>query len=101
MKAGLYLRVSTTDQTTLNQELELKNYCLRNDIEIYNLYKDEGVSGSKTSRPQLDLMLQDMRNKCFNCWKRFGRKRYIVCSCRAEYPYPNETTGGVDSGHKG
>jgi len=78
MKAGLYMRVSTADQTTLNQELELKRYCEINNIEIYNLYKDEGVSGAKTSRPQLDLLLQDMRNKCFDSvivWKfdRLGR----------------------------
>jgi DNA invertase Pin-like site-specific DNA recombinase len=78
MKAGLYLRVSTLDQTTLNQELELKKYCEREGIQIFKIYKDEGVSGSKTSRPQLDLMLQDMRNKCFDVvivWKfdRLGR----------------------------
>lgn len=78
MKAGLYLRVSTLDQTTLNQELELKDYCKRNNIEIYKIYKDEGISGSKTSRPELDKMLQDMRNKRFECvvvWKfdRLGR----------------------------
>lgn len=78
MKGALYLRVSTTDQTTLNQELELKKYCELNNIEVFRIYKDEGVSGSKTSRPQLDLMLQDMRNKCFDlivCWKfdRLGR----------------------------
>ena len=78
MKAGLYLRVSTADQTTLNQEIELKEYCRRNDIEIFKIYKDEGVSGAKTSRPQLDLMLQDMRNKLFDVivvWKfdRLGR----------------------------
>jgi len=78
MKAGLYLRVSTADQTTLNQELELKKYCENNNIEIFKVYREEGVSGSKTSRPQLDLMLQDIRNKCFDCvvvWKfdRLGR----------------------------
>lgn len=78
MKAGLYLRVSTSDQTTLNQEIELKRYCDNNGIEIYNIYKDDGVSGAKTSRPQLDLMLQDMRNQFFDCvivWKfdRLGR----------------------------
>lgn len=78
MKAGLYLRVSTADQTTLNQELELRKYCENNQIEIYKIYKDEAISGSKTSRPQLDLMLQDMRNKCFDniiVWKfdRLGR----------------------------
>lgn len=78
MKAALYLRVSTTEQTTLNQELELKKYCEREAIEVYKIYKDEGISGSKTSREGLDLMLQDMRNKCFDCvivWKfdRLGR----------------------------
>jgi DNA invertase Pin-like site-specific DNA recombinase len=78
VRAGLYLRVSTTEQTTLNQEIELKKYCERESMEIYKIYKDEGISGSKTSRPQLDLMLQDMRNKCFEVivvWKfdRLGR----------------------------
>ena len=78
MKVAIYLRVSTLDQTTLNQELELKEYCDRNSYEIYKIYKDEGVSGAKTSRPQLDLMLQDMRNKLFDAiivWKfdRLGR----------------------------
>ena len=77
-KVALYLRVSTIDQTTLNQELELKDYCERNKFEIYKIYKDEGVSGVKTSRPQLDLMLQDMRRKEFDAvlvWKfdRLGR----------------------------
>lgn len=78
MKAALYIRVSTLDQTTLNQELELKKYCEREGLEIYSIYKDEGVSGSKTSRPELDRMLIDMRNKCFEVlvvWKfdRLGR----------------------------
>lgn len=78
MKAALYLRVSTVDQTTLNQELELLKYCQRENIEVFKIYKDEGVSGSKTSRPQLDLMLQDMRARCFEVivvWKfdRLGR----------------------------
>jgi len=78
MRAALYIRVSTLDQTTLNQELELVEYCKRNNIEIFKIYKEEGVSGSKTSRPQLDLMLQDMRNKMFDVlivWKfdRLGR----------------------------
>ena len=77
-QCALYLRVSKSDQTTLNQELELKNYCQQNSWEIFNIYKDEGVSGSKTSRPQLDKMLCDMRNKRFQSvivWKfdRLGR----------------------------
>jgi len=78
MKVAIYIRVSTHEQTTLNQELELKEYCKRNNYEIYKVYKDEGISGAKTSRPQLDNMLQDMRNKLFGAvvvWKfdRLGR----------------------------
>jgi DNA invertase Pin-like site-specific DNA recombinase len=78
MKVALYLRVSTFDQTSLNQELELKSYCERNSYEIFKIYKDEGVSGTKTSRPELNKMLQDMRTKKFDAvivWKfdRLGR----------------------------
>lgn len=78
MKAALYLRVSTRDQTTLNQELILKEYCSREKFQVHKIYKDEGISGAKTSRPALDNMLQDMRNKHFEAvivWKfdRLGR----------------------------
>ena len=78
MKVGIYLRVSTLDQTTMNQELELKSYCEKESYEIYKIYKDEGISGIKETRPKLDLMLKDMRNKCFDAiivWKfdRLGR----------------------------
>ena len=76
--AALYLRVSSGEQTTLNQEVFLQEYCKRNNIEVYKIYKDEGVSGSKTTRPELDLMLQAMRQGYFNTvivWKldRLGR----------------------------
>jgi len=78
MKVAIYVRVSTIDQTTLNQEIILKEYCQRNNYEIFDIYKDEGISGSKTSRPELDRMLQDMRLKKFEAiivWKldRLGR----------------------------
>ena len=78
IRTALYIRVSTADQTTLNQEIALKEYCDRNDYEIVKIYREEGVSGSKTSRPQLDLMLQAIRRKEFDVvvvWKfdRLGR----------------------------
>ena len=77
MKTAIYVRVSTSEQTTLNQELELKEYCKRENLEIYDVYRDE-ISGSKTSRPELDRMFKDMRNNCFKSivvWKfdRLGR----------------------------
>lgn len=78
MNVAIYIRVSTQDQTTLNQEIQLLDYCKRQEWEIYKIYKEEAISGSKTSRPQLDLMLQDMRDKRFDAilvWKfdRLGR----------------------------
>jgi site-specific DNA recombinase len=78
MRVGIYERVSKKGQTTLNQELELKKYCQNNNYEIVDIYKDEGVSGAKTSRPELDRLLRDMRLKKFDavvCWKfdRLGR----------------------------
>lgn len=90
MKAALYLRVSTADQTTLNQELELEKYCENNNFEIFNIYKEEGVSGSKTTRPQLDLMLQDMRKGFFDCiivWKldRLGRSTQHLLQLLEEF----------------
>lgn len=78
MKVAIYVRVSTEDQSVENQELVLREYCKRENFEIYEVYKDKGVSGSKTSRPALDKMLQDMRDRKFNAvlvWKfdRLGR----------------------------
>ena len=68
MKAGIYYRVSTADkQETGMQEKAIKDYCERESIEIYKEYSDIGQSGKKESRPQFDLMLNDMRNKIFDC----------------------------------
>jgi len=89
MRAALYVRVSTADQTTLNQELELKEYCERNNIEIFQVYKDEGVSGAKTSRPALDNLLKDMRLRKFDTvivWKydRLGRSTLHLTNILSE-----------------
>lgn len=67
MKTAIYYRVSTNKQDIGMQKKAIKDYCERDQIEIYKEYSDVGVSGSKTSRPQFDLMLQDMRARKFNC----------------------------------
>ena len=64
--AGLYHRGSRTDQTTEQQEIKTKEYCEKNNIQIYKIYSEVGQSGAKESRPQLDVLLQDMRDKKFN-----------------------------------
>jgi DNA invertase Pin-like site-specific DNA recombinase len=46
-RAVLYLRVSTLDQTTANQERELRQVAERAGWEIVRVYKDHGISGAK------------------------------------------------------
>jgi DNA invertase Pin-like site-specific DNA recombinase len=67
MKVAIYARVSTEDQDADKQEVALIEYCKRANYEIYKVYKDQAVSGSKTSRPQFDELLKDLRHYKFNC----------------------------------
>jgi DNA invertase Pin-like site-specific DNA recombinase len=46
-RAVLYLRVSTLDQTTANQERELRQVADRAGWEVIHKYKDHGISGAK------------------------------------------------------
>jgi DNA invertase Pin-like site-specific DNA recombinase len=57
-RAVLYLRVSTLDQTTANQERELRQVADRAGWRIVKVYKDHGVSGAKgrDKRPAFDAL---------------------------------------------
>jgi DNA invertase Pin-like site-specific DNA recombinase len=66
IKVAVYCRVSTKEQDADKQEKICREYCERNNIEIYKIYKDTGISGMKNSRPEFDLMLNDMRLIRFN-----------------------------------
>ena len=46
-RAVLYLRVSSVDQTTANQERELREIADRMGCEIVKVYKDRGISGTR------------------------------------------------------
>ena len=58
-KTAIYMRVSTTLQTTENQLIPLTEYAKRMGVEIVSVYKDEGISGVKSKRPALNEMLKD------------------------------------------
>lgn len=60
MKVAIYLRVSTDEQTNDTQEKICLNYCERNNLNVFKVYKDI-ISGAKTSRPALNSLLEDMR----------------------------------------
>jgi len=67
-RAALYLRVSTIDQTTANQERELREIAARMGCEITKLYKDHGISGAKgrDKRPGFDALCRDATKRQFN-----------------------------------
>ena len=67
-RAALYMRVSTKGhgQTTETQALALRDYAGHRGFEIVEEYRDEGISGSKDSRPALDRLMKDARARKFD-----------------------------------
>ena len=66
MRAALYLRVSTQEQTE-NYSIEaqrerLEAYCKSKGWTVYNIYVDGGYSGANMDRPALQQMLDDLPN---------------------------------------
>lgn len=79
-KTFLYARVSTDQQATglEAQTRALTDYCRLNKIENYELFADEGVSGTKSSRPSLDRMMAMIKADEADCvvvysFSRFAR----------------------------
>jgi DNA invertase Pin-like site-specific DNA recombinase len=83
MRAAIYARVSTFDQTPENQLQELRRYV---DARGWTgqEYVDRGVSGAKDKRPALDALIRDAKRRRFDvlvCWRldRLGRNlRHLV-----------------------
>jgi len=65
MRAVIYARVSTGEQTTENQVLELKKDAERNGWDIEAIYEDT-ISGAKAKRPELDKLLKGVIRKDFD-----------------------------------
>jgi DNA invertase Pin-like site-specific DNA recombinase len=80
MRAALYARCSTHDKGQ-DPELQLsplREYCRRRGFEIAGEYVDNGISGTKDRRPQLDNLMSAARKRQIDVvivWKldRFGR----------------------------
>jgi DNA invertase Pin-like site-specific DNA recombinase len=79
MRVALYARVSTLHGQHPEVQLsELREYAARRGWKVVAEYCDEGVSGSKESRPELNRLMADVHRRKFDavlCWKidRFGR----------------------------
>lgn len=79
MRVALYARVSTVNLQHPEMQLaELREYASRRGWKIVGEYVDEGVSGSKESRPEINRLMADVHRRKLDvvlCWKidRFGR----------------------------
>jgi Resolvase, N terminal domain len=67
-RAALYMRVSTKNhgQTTETQALALREFAEHRGFDIVEEYRDEGISGSKDSRPALDRLMKDAKVRKFD-----------------------------------
>lgn len=78
-RVALYARVSTLNGQDPEMQLsELREYAYRRGWTITSEYVDQGVSGSKESRPELNQLMADAHRRKFDAvlvWKidRFGR----------------------------
>lgn len=85
-RVALYARVSTSNgqQDPEMQLRELREHAERRGWQIAEVYTDAGVSGSKDSRPALNRLMVDAKQRRFDAvlvWKldRFGRSlRHLV-----------------------
>ena len=59
MKIAIYTRVSTDKQDTENQALQLREFAAKQGWEIVAEYCDNGISGSKADRAELQRMFHE------------------------------------------
>jgi DNA invertase Pin-like site-specific DNA recombinase len=91
-RVALYARVSTDMQATgLEAQVRtLREYCAHNKITDFELYSDENISGTKSSRPSLDKMMTAARNGELSCvivysFSRFARSVTHLLSALDEF----------------
>lgn len=91
LRVAIYARVSTDDQTTENQLLELRAWAARAGHSVVAEYVDHGISGAKgrEARPQFDKLLKDAVRRKFDlvaAWSvdRLGRSLQGLIECLQE-----------------
>jgi DNA invertase Pin-like site-specific DNA recombinase len=106
IKAVLYARVSTHDQSVDMQVAELRRFAPARGWEVVGEFVDKGISGAKTSRPEFDRMMKVLRRRDADvllCWKydRVGRSTTHLLSVLEELRVLNvgfcSMTEGVDT----
>src|ERR1700761_5180226 len=90
MHVALYARVSTRDQSCEMQLRDLRAYCAARSLTNLTEYVDEGISGSKDSRPELNRLMDDVRKRKLDAvivWRfdRFARSTKHLLAALDEF----------------
>ena len=83
-KVAIYARVSTKEQDCTRQLVELRQVAENHGWKIVDEYVDEGISGAKKSRPELNRMMKDAISRKFEMvatleLSRLGRSVKNMC----------------------
>jgi len=90
-QAALYARVSTNNRQNAEMQLrELREYAARRGWAVAAEYVDQGISGSKERRPQLDRLLAECRKRRFDAvvvyrYDRFARSLRQLITALEEF----------------
>ncbi len=117
-KAALYLRLSKEDEnmkenseSIRNQKILLEEYARNEKLKVYDIYIDDGYSGTNFKRPGFERMIEDVEEKKINMiitkdMSRLGRD-YIDTGKYMERYFPEKGVryisllDGIDTGADG
>ena len=71
-RIAIYLRVSTSDQSTELQRNEILEYLKARNWDLFTVYEDVGKTGTNDNRPALKKLIADAKHRKFDivvCWK--------------------------------
>jgi DNA invertase Pin-like site-specific DNA recombinase len=89
-RVSIYVRVSTKDQSVEMQTNDLERYSKERGFNVFKIYKDNGVSGTKELRPALNSLMDDANKRKFDVvlvWRfdRFARSTKHLISALYEF----------------
>ena len=89
-RVAVYVRVSTKDQSVEMQLNDLDRYSKERSLNVFNVYKDNGVSGTKETRPALSELMNDAKKRKFDIvlvWRfdRFARSTKHLVTALYEF----------------
>ncbi len=62
-RVAIYVRVSTKDQSVDMQLNDLQRYTKQREFNVFKVYKDNGISGTKDKRAGLNQLMDDARKR--------------------------------------